>query len=90
MYAGEVKAKIESRLGFRIAGKLIQRHVELGQHVQAERLLAEIDPQDYKLALDAMRAQLQSAQTNRDLALADFKRYKDLKEKEFISGAELK
>jgi multidrug efflux system membrane fusion protein len=89
LYAGEVKAKIESRLGFRIAGKLIQRHVELGQRVQAGQLLAEIDPQDYKLALDAIRAQLQSAQTNRDLALADFKRYKDLKEKEFISGAEL-
>ena len=31
-YAGEVKARIESRLGFRVGGKLIARHVELGQH----------------------------------------------------------
>ncbi len=88
-FAGEVRARIESRLGFRVAGKLVARHVELGQKVKAGQLLAEIDAQDYRLSVDAARAQVSAAQTNRDLAAADFKRYKELRDKEFISGAEL-
>ena len=88
-YAAEVRARVESRLGFRVGGKLVARHVELGQRVKAGQLLAEIDAQDYRLSVDAARAQLQAAQTNRDLAMADFKRYKELRDKEFISSAEL-
>jgi RND family efflux transporter MFP subunit len=88
-FAAEVKARIESRLGFRIPGKLTARHVELGQHVKAGQLLAEIDAQDYRLSVDSARAQVNAAQTNRDLAAADYKRYKELRDKEFISGAEL-
>ncbi len=61
----------------------------LGKRVKAGQVLAQLDPQDYKLAADAARAQLQAAATNRDLAAADFKRYKELKEQNFISGAEL-
>ena len=88
-YAGEVRARVESQLGFRVAGKIIRRSVELGQRVKAGQVLAQLDPQDYQLQADAARAQLAAAATNRDLALADFKRYKDLKEQNFISGAEL-
>lgn len=88
-FAGEVKAKDESRLGFRVGGKIIKRQAELGQRVKAGQVLAQLDPQDYKLAADAARAQLQLAATNRDLAAADFKRFASLKEQNFISGAEL-
>jgi RND family efflux transporter MFP subunit len=88
-FSGEVRPRIESRLGFRVAGKLIKRHVELGQRVRAGQALAQLDPQDYKLATDAAQAQLGVAVTNRDLAAADFKRFKELKEQNFISGAEL-
>ena len=88
-YAGEVKARTESRLGFRVGGKLIERPVEVGQHVKAGQLLAQLDPQDLKLAFDAARAQAAAARTTRDLAAADFKRYQSLKEQNFISGAEL-
>ena len=88
-FAGEVKAKDESRLSFRVGGKIIRRQAELGQRVKAGQVLAQLDPQDYKLAADAARAQLQVAVTNRDLAAADYKRYAVLKEQNFISGAEL-
>jgi membrane fusion protein, multidrug efflux system len=88
-FAGEIRARVESKLGFRVAGKLVARHVELGQRVKAGQLLAEIDAQDYRLSLDSARAQLRSAQSSRDMAAADFKRYKELRDKEFISGAEL-
>jgi len=52
-------------------------------------VLAQLDPRDYQLAADAARAQVNAALTNRDLAAADFKRYKTLKDQNFISGAEL-
>ena len=88
-FAGEVRARVESRLGFRVAGKLTVRSVEVGQRVKAGQLLAQLDPQDYKLGADAARAQLAAAATNRDLAAADFKRFKELRDQNFISGAEL-
>lgn len=88
-YAGEVRAQSESRLGFRVGGKLIKRQAELGQHVNAGQVLAQLDPQDYRLAADAARAQAAVAATNRNLAAADFKRYQALKDQNFISGAEL-
>ena len=88
-YSGEVRARVESRLGFRVAGKIVQRQAQLGQHVKAGQVLAQLDPRDYQLAADAARAQLQSATTQRDLAAADFKRYQALKDQNFISGAEL-
>ena len=89
VYAGEVRARVESRLGFRVGGKLVQRAVEAGQRVAAGQLLAAIDPLDYQLSLQAAQAQLAAAQTQRDVALADFKRYDSLKAQGFISGAEL-
>ncbi|MDO9196468.1 efflux RND transporter periplasmic adaptor subunit [Rhodoferax sp.] len=88
-FAGEVRARVESRLGFRVAGKLVRRQAEPGQRVKVGQVLAQLDPQDYKLAADAARAQMAAAATNRDLAAADFKRFKELRDQNFISGAEL-
>ncbi len=88
-FAGEVRARVESRLGFRVGGKIVRRQAELGQRVRAGQVLAQLDPQDYQLAAQAAQAQVSAAQTQRDLAAADFKRYAALKEKNFISGAEL-
>lgn len=88
-YAGEVRARVESRLGFRVAGKIVQRQAMLGQRVQAGQVLAQLDPQDYQLAASAARAQVSAAQTQHDLAAAEFKRFSALKEQNFISGAEL-
>lgn len=88
-FSAEVRARIESQLGFRVAGKILKRQAELGQHVQAGQVLAQLDPQDYRLAADAARAQQAAAVTNRDLASADLKRYRELRAQNFISGAEL-
>ncbi len=88
-YAGEVRARTETRLGFRVAGKISRRQAELGQRVRAGQVLAQLDPQDYRLAAQAAQAQVSAALTQRDLAAADFKRYAALKAQNFISGAEL-
>ena len=88
-YSGEVRARTESRLGFRVAGKIVQRQAELGQRVRAGQALAQLDPQDYQLAASAAQAQVSVAQTQHDLAAADFQRFAALKAQNFISGAEL-
>lgn len=88
-FAAEVRPRIESRLGFRVAGKIVKRQAEVGQRVKPGDVLAQLDARDYQLAADAARAQVAAALTNRDLAAADFKRYKTLRDQNFISGAEL-
>ena len=88
-YAGEVRARTESRLGFRVSGKLLQRNVDVGQSVRPGQLLAQLDGQDFALAVQVAQAQVVAATTQRDLAQADWQRYVALKEQGFISAAEL-
>jgi RND family efflux transporter MFP subunit len=88
-YAAEVRARTESRLGFRVGGKLIRRSVDAGAVVKTGQVLAQLDPQDLRLGQDAARAALVSAQVNYDQTAADFKRYKDLRDQGFISSADL-
>ncbi len=88
-FAGEVRPRVESRLGFRVAGKIVQRPVEVGQRVRPGQLLAQLDSQDYRLAAEAAKAQVAAAATNRNLAATEYKRFKELKDQNFISGAEL-
>lgn len=87
--SGEVRARSESRLGFRVGGKLVERPAEVGQVVKAGQLLARLDASDLTLASQAAQAQVSAAQTQRDLAAADFKRFTDLKNQGFVSGAEI-
>lgn len=88
-YAAEIRARIESRLSFRVAGKLVQRLVNLGDRVHAGQPLARLDPQDLRLGQESARAAMAAARANLDQAQADFARYKELRDKEFISSAEL-
>ena len=62
---------------------------EVGQRVKAGPLLAQLDGSDLALASQAAQAQVSAAQTQRDLAAADLKRFTDLKSQGFVSGAEI-
>ena len=88
-YAAEVRARIESRLSFRVGGKLVQRRVNVGDLVKAGQPLAQIDASDLRLGQDAARAAVNAAQAQLALSEAEFKRYKELREQGFISGLEL-
>jgi len=81
-YSGEVRARYEMPLSFRIPGKLLERKVDAGAHVVAGQLLARLDPAD---------AALQSAQAQSQLALAEAeaKRYRDLRARNYVSAAVL-
>jgi multidrug efflux system membrane fusion protein len=88
-FAAEVRARTESRLGFRVPGKVSRRLVELGQAVRTGQVLAQLDPQDLRLQQDAARAGLAAAEANATQANADLKRFTELKAQGFISAAEL-
>jgi RND family efflux transporter MFP subunit len=72
-----------------VAGKLISRAAEVGQRVKAGQVLAQIDAADLKLSQDAAAAAVRAAQTNHELAAAEFKRYKELREQGFIGALDL-
>lgn len=88
-YAAEVRARVESRLAFRVGGKLVARSIDVGQTVRAGQVLARLDPQDLQLGQEAARAQLASARAQLEVAESDFRRFVALREQGFISGAEL-
>ena len=88
-FAAEVRARVESRLSFRVAGKILERRVDLGSVVKPGQVLARIDSSDLVLAQEAAKANVLAARVNRDQLGADFKRYIDLHRQGFISAAEL-
>jgi membrane fusion protein, multidrug efflux system len=88
-YAAEIRARTESRLGFRVGGKLQSRSVNLGDSVKAGQVLAQLDAQDLRLGQEAARAAVAGAQTNLDQVTADYKRFKELRDQGFIGAAEL-
>ena len=88
-YAAEVHARVESKLAFRVGGKITQRPVNLGDRVKGGQALAEVDPADLRFGQDAARAGLAAAQVNYEQTAIDYKRYQDLRTQGFISAADL-
>jgi multidrug efflux system membrane fusion protein len=88
-YAGEVRPRTESRLSFRVGGKMVSRSVNMGDTVKAGQVLASLDPQDFRLAQESARQGLEAARVNADQAAADLKRFRELRDQGFISAAEL-
>jgi len=88
-FSGEVRARVESRLGFRVGGKIVSRKVDVGTLVKHGQVLMQLDPQDLQLSQAQALAGLRAAETNRDLAKAELKRYQELRSKNFVSQAVL-
>ncbi len=87
VYSGDVRARRETDLGFRIGGKIISRPAELGALVKKGTLLASLDSQDVRLGAQSAQSQVAVAQTEFDFAKAELERNKDLLDKNFISKA---
>ncbi|WP_199720557.1 efflux RND transporter periplasmic adaptor subunit [Stagnimonas aquatica] len=87
-YSGEVRARYESTLGFRVPGKLVSRKVDVGMQVKAGQLLAQLDPKDLVLSESAAQAQVAAARAQAEVAELDYRRVKELLAKGFISKAE--
>lgn len=81
-YSGEIRARHEPVLGFRVSGKIIERRVAAGDQVKAGQVLARLDPADAGLQAGAAQAQYLQAK-------ADAQRYRELHSKGFVSSAAL-
>jgi multidrug efflux system membrane fusion protein len=88
-FSGEVRPRTESRLGFQVGGKIVARKVDVGSMVRRGQVLMQLNPQDLQLAQAQSNAGLKAAESNRDLAQAEMKRYRDLHDKNFVSQAVL-
>jgi len=84
-FAGEVRAREEPQLAFRVGGRIARRLVTAGTRVKAGQALAEIDPSDLQLQSEASRAQLAAAQADLTLARSEVQRYKNLADQQLVS-----
>jgi multidrug efflux system membrane fusion protein len=89
IYSGEVRARYENDLAFRVGGKAVARYVDVGAQVERGKVLARLDPQDAQLGVEAARAQLAAAEADHALAATELERYRDLYGRKFVSQAVL-
>lgn len=82
VYSGEIRARHEAQLGFRIAGKIVERMVDAGDSVKARQALARLDASDASLQASAAEAQHRVAE-------ADTQRFRELHARGFVSQAAL-
>src|SRR5215469_14253172 len=87
-FVGVVRARYETDLGFRVAGKITERVVNVGDHVHVGDLIAKLDPADLKLQVQSAEAELAAATSNLAQAAADFDRYNALKVRGYASTAD--
>ena len=80
-FVGVVRARYETDLGFRVAGKIVTRVVNVGDRVRAGDVVARLDPQDLALQVESTEAELAAATSNLAQAAADLERYTTLKGK---------
>ncbi|MES5099943.1 efflux RND transporter periplasmic adaptor subunit [Agrobacterium sp. BA1120] len=75
---GEISARVQSDLSFRVSGRITERLVDIGQHVTNGQVLARIDPEEQKADLEVALATLQSAQAQQTQAQQAFDRQQSL------------
>lgn len=81
-FSGDIRARHETPLGFRVGGKVVERLVDVGTQVKAGQVVARLDAGDAALQVSAAEAQL-------SLARAEVERYRTLFAKKFISQSAL-
>jgi RND family efflux transporter MFP subunit len=87
-FVGVVRARHETDLGFRVAGKIVTRIANVGDRVRAGDVVARLDPQDLQLQTESASAELAAATSNLAQTTADHQRYVALRERGFASIAD--
>src|SRR5437867_1809395 len=87
-FTGIVEARVQSDLGFRVAGKILERSVDVGQRVQKGQPLMRLDPEDLRLSAAAQQASVEAARAKYTQAKADETRSAMLVKSGVISGRE--
>jgi RND family efflux transporter MFP subunit len=87
-FAGVVRARYETDLGFRVAGKIVTRLVDAGDRVMAGDVVARLDPRDFQLQVESADAELAAATSNLAQATADELRYQSLRTRGYAAVAD--
>src|SRR6187200_3242490 len=87
-FTGIVEARVQSDLGFRVGGKILERSVNMGQRVQKGQILMRLDSADLKLSLAAQQANVEAARAKYVQAKADEARFAPLVESGAVSRQE--
>lgn len=85
--AGEIQPRYESRLGFLVGGKVTARRVDVGSMVRRGKVIMQLNPKDLQLAQAQANAAISAAASNLALAKAELDRYRELRQKNFVSQA---
>lgn len=85
---GSVRPRYQTDVAFRVSGKILRRHIEVGDQVKAGQMLYELDPQDYQLQLKSAEANLQSEKAGVLQSMAEEKRLKELRRSGAVSASE--
>lgn len=78
-FTGVIAARVQSDLGFRVAGKVLERLVETGQSVKRGQVLMRIDAADLRLAAQAQQEAVAAARARAQQTAQDEARYRDLR-----------
>jgi len=87
-FVGVVRARYETDLGFRVAGKIVSRGVNVGDRVHVGDVVARLDPQDLKLQVESAEAEFAAATSSLQQAASDLDRYTTLKMRGWASIAD--
>jgi RND family efflux transporter MFP subunit len=87
-FAGVVRARYETDLGFRVAGKMVARLVNVGDRVRAGDVVARLDPRDLQLQVESADAELTAATSSLAQAAADESRYQNLRTRGYAAVAD--
>ncbi|WP_346837365.1 efflux RND transporter periplasmic adaptor subunit [Microbulbifer sp. SAOS-129_SWC] len=88
VYPGEVRARFEPDLAFRIGGKISRRLVNVGDRVTAGQALAKLNADDLQLQLDSAKAAFRSAAAEQQLAASQLERYRKLLARQLVSQSQ--
>ena len=88
-YPGEIKARIETILSFRVSGKMLERPVEIGDPIRKGHVLAKLDSSDYHLSAQAVKSQLIAAKAEMEFSADELTRHRELLRQKVISQPDL-
>lgn len=86
-FTGVVAARVESNLGFRVTGKVIERLVDAGATVERNQVLMRIDPTDLQLAAAAGDQIVAAAAARARQTKEDEARYRALRDNGTVSAS---
>jgi len=87
VFTGEIRAKVQTDLSFRVSGRVDERYVDVGSHVTPDQVLASIDPTEQQTDIASAMASVDAAQAQLHQAQSSFERQQYLLDKGITARA---